>query len=75
MSHTRLCGECARRRLLANIDAIHFHDGPGFLAWRRSGAAAYGGVLLDDLYMIAERFGDVRLSELGALLDGLTPVA
>lgn len=71
LSHSRLCGECATRRLLANIDAIHYHDGEGFTTWRRSVAASVGGVLLDDLRAIAATVGDVRLSDFDRLLDGL----
>lgn len=73
LSLTGLCGDCGKARLLANIDAIHGHDGPGFLVWRRSIAASVGGLLVDDLERLAVTVGDVRLSELGSLLDGMAP--
>lgn len=40
ISHTRACGDCARVRLLENVDGIHFHSGPAFLRWRLGMAAS-----------------------------------
>jgi len=46
LSHTRLCGECARELLTANIDQMHARSGPNFDLWRRQMVAcAYPGLL------------------------------
>ncbi len=58
LSHTRLCGPCAKRILLDNIDGLHEHKGEPMQRWRRGMVACAGGILMDDLEaMIAERLG------------------
>lgn len=49
LSHTRLCGECARVELLENVDGLHFKRGWPLERWRRGMAASVGAVLPEDL--------------------------
>jgi len=49
LSHTRLCGDCARRRYEENMDGMYALSGEPLRRWRRGVAASVGGVLLDDV--------------------------
>jgi len=48
LSHTRLCGDCAVKRMDANNLGIHHKTGPAWARWRKQMAASVGAVLLDD---------------------------
>jgi len=43
------CGVCGPAIFEAQIDDLHYHRGPYFLAWRRAMAASVGALLVDDI--------------------------
>jgi hypothetical protein len=49
LSHTRLCGSCAEKRLIENVDGLHYHRSDVMRRWRRGIAASVGAILIDDL--------------------------
>lgn len=46
MSHTRLCGDCGKARLIANLDSLHERQGDGYLRWL-AGLYRYAAKTLD----------------------------
>jgi hypothetical protein len=45
ISHAGYCIEHGKEIYLANMDGLHYHDGPWFQHWRRCSLAALGVVL------------------------------